>query len=178
MTRNVRSRRASPFSMMNTGGKTMKTRIIGLAVIGVVGLGLVACSGERQTVRGEDGERVEIAHGSAATRMTAVDLPSFLPVYPGGRIESTVGGVSSGSTGSQKGGMMVFVTGDAPDRVAAFYRSRLDGSGLTERTDANLNGVLMMTASSADDVDRGVQVSIAPEEHGSRVTLIYSNGGA
>lgn len=154
----------------------MNGRIIAYAAVCSLGLG--ACGSERQTVRGEDGERVEIAHGSAAARMTGVDLPSFLPVYPGGRIESTIGGVSTGSVGSQKGGMVVLLTDDAPDKVAAFYRSRLDGSGLTERTDANLNGVLMMTATSADDADRGVQVSVAPEDRGSRVTLIYSNGGA
>lgn len=142
-----------------------------------ISLCLAGC-GERHTVKGADGERVEVAHGAAAALAPGVDLPSYMPMYPGGRIESTMGGVSSGATGSQKGGLVSFKTDDAPEKVAAFYRPKLDQSGLSERSETNLNGVLMLTAASADDSDRGVQVSIAPVEGGSQVTLIYSNGGA
>lgn len=153
-------------------------RHLAVSAAGVIALATLAACGERQTVRGADGETVQIASGSAAKAQN-VDLPAFLPIYPGGRIESTMGGVSSGATGSQKGGMVVFHVGEAPDKVADFYRSRLDGSGLGERSDANLNGVLMLTAASAEDADRGVQVSVAPaDEGGSRVTLVYSQGGA
>lgn len=139
---------------------------------------VLAGCGERQTVRGESGDKVEITSGATA-RASNVDLPAFLPLYPGARVEHTLGGVSSGAEGARKGGMVVFHTADAPEKVAAFYRGRLDGSGLGERSDANLNGVLMLTAAATEDADRSVQASIAPaEEGGSRVTLVYSQGGA
>jgi len=139
-------------------------------------LALTACS------RSET-DKADIQGGPDQTGTHAmasnVELPTFLRLYPGARVEHTLGGVSSSSAGANKGGMVVFHTADAPEKIAAFYRDRLDGSGLGERSDANFNGVIMLTAAATEDADRGVQVSIAPaEEGGSRVTLVYSQDGA
>jgi hypothetical protein len=141
----------------------------------LLGFALAGC-GERETripVDGGNGENVTLRSGNLVK--PPANLPEFTPLYPGARIESVLEG--NGSAGRQ-GGMVAFRTSDSTDKVAAYYRARLDASGLGERNDINLNGALMLTAGATEDVDRGVQVSIAPipDSPGSYVTLTYNLG--
>lgn len=139
---------------------------------------LVGCDGrQNRTITNPDtGERVRLETGSGAG--APANMPAFAPLYPGARIESTIAGTGSAQGGSNLGGMVTFRVSDRPEQVAAFYRSSLDRSGLTERNEANLNGVLVLTGGHPDDSDRGLQVSIAPNTDGpgSFVTLVYSFG--
>jgi hypothetical protein len=150
-------------------------RILELSCLVALTCALASC-GERETrvhANPETGENVTLRTGSAIA--APANMPDFAPLYPGGRIESVLEG--NGSVGN-RGGMVAFRTNDAVDRVAAFYRARLDGSGLTERNNANLNGSLILTASAANDADRGVQITIAPtaDAPGSYVTVTYNLG--
>lgn len=133
-------------------------------------------SSERTLHDRETGETVTVASGPgvAAPR----NLPAYAPLYPGAVIETSVNGVSGADDGGRRGGMVGFRTTDDPQRVAAFYRARLDASGLTERGDANMNGTIMLTAGSADEAGHGVQINISPSPDGpgSVVSMIYSSG--
>lgn len=124
----------------------------------------------------ESGDTVTVANGPNLTAPR--NLPAYAPLYPGAVIETSVDGVSGADAGARRGGMIGFRTGDTPQTVAAFYRARLDASGLTERGDANMNGTIMLTAGSADQSGHGVQITIAPapEGPGSAVSVIYSSG--
>ena len=137
---------------------------------------LLAGCGERETRVHSDpltGENVTLRTGDAIA--APAGMPDFAALYPGARIESVLEG--DGGAG-QRGGMVAFRTDAATDRVAAFYRTRLDGSGLSNREEINLNGALILAANAADDVDRGVQISIAPmaDAPGSYVTVTYNLG--
>lgn len=150
-------------------------RTLGLSCVILLGFALAGC-GERETripVDGANGENVTLRTGNAIA--APANLPEFTPLYPGARIESVLEG--NGSAGRQ-GGMVAFRTSDSTEKVAAYYRARLDASGLPERNDVSLNGALILAASAAEDVDRGVQVSIAPipDSPGSYVTLTYNLG--
>jgi len=150
-------------------------RTLGLSCVILLGFALAGC-GERETripVDGGNGENVTLRSGNLVK--PPANLPDFAPLYPGARIESVLEG--NGSAG-RKGGMVAFRTSDSADKVAAYYRARLNASGLPERNDINLNGALILAASAAEDVDRGVQISIAPipDSPGSYVTLTYNLG--
>ena len=150
-------------------------RTLGLSCLIVLSCALAGC-GERETripVDRATGENVTLRTGN--TIAAPANLPDFAPLYPGARIESVLEG--NGST-SQNGGMVAFRTNDAPDKVVAFYKARLDASALSERSLANLGGSVILAANAADDADRGVQVAIAPitDEPGSYVTVTYHLG--
>lgn len=150
-------------------------RTFGLSCVILLGFALAGC-GERETripVNAANGENVTLRTGNAIAAPT--NLPEFAPLYPGARIESVLEG--NGST-NQNGGMVAFRTDDAPDKVAAFYKARLDASGLAERSSANLGGSMILAANAPEDVDRGVQISIAPitDAPGSYVTVTYHLG--
>ena len=150
-------------------------RILELSCLMAFACGLSGC-GERETrvhPNPVTGDNVTLRTGDAIAAPTS--MPDFAPLYPGARIESVLEG---GGGGGQRGGMVAFRTDAATDRVAAFYRTRLDGSGLSNREEINLNGALILAANAADDVDRGVQISIAPmaDAPGSYVTVTYNLG--
>lgn len=150
-------------------------RILELSYVVALACALAGC-GEREARVHTDpmtGENVTLRTGSAIAAPT--NMPDFAPLYPGARIESVLEG--NGSAGN-RGGMVAFRTDAATDRVAAFYRESLDASGLSERNDASINGSLILSASATGDIDRGVQITIAPtaDAPGSYVTVTYNLG--
>lgn len=145
----------------------------GWVMAGALALGLGACdAGRDRTPPDPDGgDNVTLTAGPGARAPQS--MPDFAPLYPGARIESVMADGRSGG-----GGMVTFRADASGVEVADFYRRALDRSDLTDRTDVEMNGVLMITGDAADDPDRGLQVSIAPdaEDRGSVVTLVYSLG--
>ena len=107
-----------------------------VAALAVVAVGLYACDSGRseRTIRDrETGESVTVRTGPALAAPR--NMPAFAPIYPGAAILSSMDGISGSSSdgGVQTGGMVSFSTKDDPERVARFYRARLDASNLTER---------------------------------------------
>lgn len=140
---------------------------------------LAGCGDDTQTTVITDpatGEQVRIASGEnmAAPR----DLPDFAPLYPGARVEQVLGSTAAAAAGLDRGGMVGFRTSDEPEQVAAFYRQRLDVSGLPERTEAMMDGTYILVAGS-EDFSRNVRLTIARHEsgRGSYVTMVYSTPG-
>ncbi|MFN3537728.1 MAG: hypothetical protein ACK4Y4_09805 [Brevundimonas sp.] len=148
---------------------------IGLLAVGT----LAACSdADRKTTVSNPatGESVTVRSGDGIP--APANLPDFAALYPGARIQTVMDGTGSGATGGQSGGMVIFHTADAPDKVIAFYRRRLDASALTERSEGHLNGAQFLTGSDPDGSDGGVQISVMPaeDEPGSFVTVVYNSG--
>lgn len=148
-----------------------------LAVAGA--LLLASCGDDVQSTVITDpmtGEQVRIASGD--NMAVPRDLPDFAPLYPGARIEQVMGTTAAAAAGLDRGGMVGFRTSDEPTQVAAFYRQRLDASGLPERTEAMMDGTYILVAGS-EDFSRNVRLTIAPHEsgRGSYVTMVYSTPG-
>ncbi len=132
--------------------------------------------GSATTTDTEAGTQVGLAARPGAVGALA-DLPAYAPLYPGARVESSMAGSSTGEQGAQRGRMVALRIAETPDRVAAFCRARVDAANLPERSEAHINGRLMLTGSDGLEGGRSSQISIALDEAGSFVTIVYNNGG-
>lgn len=146
---------------------------------GAGALMLSACGDNTQTMIVTDpltGEQVRIAAGDNVA--APLDLPDFAPLYPGARIEQVMGTTAAAAAGLDRGGMIAFRSSDSPERVADYYRQRLDVSGLSERTEDMIDGTHILVAGS-DDFSSNVRLTIARHEsgRGSYVAMVYSTPG-
>jgi hypothetical protein len=143
--------------------------------IGVVVL-LAGCGqGNERIVRDpESGQAVAVRTGQAVA--PPANLPPYAPVYPGARVTNSINSVSSGDTGAQKGGMFSFETDHDQAQVVDFYRQRLATSALSERSETNINGAIILGASDPNREGDTLQVTISSAEHnrGSVGSVIYS----
>ncbi|MBB4630405.1 hypothetical protein [Sphingosinicella soli] len=116
------------------------------------------------TVTGPDGETGTFKSGAGAADF----LPDFAPLYPGAKV---VGG-AGGDSGSGIGGMVNFETGDAPEKVVAWYKAEAQKSGLKiagEMTTPDMQ----MVAAQDEASKRSLQVhASAKEGGGSTASLI------
>ena len=116
------------------------------------------------TVTGPDGQTGKFMSGEGAANF----LPDFAPLYPGAKVVGGAGGDSS--TG--KGGMINFETGDAPEKVIAWYKAAAGKAGLKiagEMTTPEMR----MVAAQDDATGRSLQVhASAKEGGGSTASLI------
>jgi hypothetical protein len=80
----------------------------------------------RLSAKDENGNvgRIEVGAGSG-------NLPAWLPIYPGARVQSQVTGTGDGGRESVEGGMYTFATPNDPARVARFYQEKCRELGMT-----------------------------------------------
>ncbi len=120
------------------------------------------------TVTGPDGKTGKFMSGDGAAGF----LPDFAPLYPGAKVVGGAGGDSSAG----KGGMVSFETGDAPEKVVAWYRAAAEKAGLKiagEMTTPEMR----MVAAQDEASGRSLQVHATVKEGGgTNVSLIVSSG--
>lgn len=116
------------------------------------------------TVTGPDGQTGKFMSGEGAADF----LPDFAPLYPGAKV---VGG-AGGDSNTGKGGMVNFETGDAPEKVVAWYKAQAEKAGLKiagEMTTPEMR----MVAAEDEATKRSLQVhASAKEGGGSTASLI------
>lgn len=116
------------------------------------------------TVTGPDGQTGKFMSGEAAANF----LPDFAPLYPGAKVVGGAGGDSS--TG--KGGMINFETGDAPEKVIAWYKAAAEKAGLKVAGEMT-TPEMRMVAAQDEASGRSLQVhASAKEGGGSTASLI------
>lgn len=116
------------------------------------------------TVTGPDGQTGKFMSGEAAANF----LPDFAPLYPGAKVVGGAGGDSS--TG--KGGMINFETGDAPEKVIAWYKAAAEKAGLKVAGEMT-TPEMRMVAAQDETSGRSLQVhASAKEGGGSTASLI------
>jgi hypothetical protein len=116
------------------------------------------------TITGPDGQTGKFMSGEAAANF----LPDFAPLYPGAKVVGGAGGDSS--TG--KGGMVNFETGDAPEKVIAWYKAAAEKSGLKVAGEMT-TPEMRMVAAQDEASGRSLQVhASAKEGGGSTASLI------
>ncbi len=158
-----------------------------LAVIAVLAL-VAGCGKKEETTAvapgvtvttakggGSDTATINIAGAGTITGSTGeagmappADLPAWGPVYPGGKVVSTMSGIM----GSGSGKTVSIETGDPAAKVAAFYDARLAAAGIkpTMATDSVDAAMRMIPG------DKGTAGMIAvakKDEGGSTVMLSY-----
>jgi len=102
--------------------------------------------------------QVEIGAGSG-------QLPSWVPVYPGARIESHINGSGVDDNAMEEGGMYTFASSDQPAQVLTFYQDKARDLGMK---------VEMTTATS----DAGHFTAADDDGKRSMVVLVGSGSGS
>jgi uncharacterized protein YneF (UPF0154 family) len=118
-----------------------------------------------------DSGSIVVKSGEGTARFgagSAVDLPAWLPKYPGAKAE----GNFSAQSAKGAGGAFSFTTSDSVDKVAGFYEQALKTAGLTvERT--STGGNTAQVAGNGDSPKREVTVIIGTEGGSTRVAVTY-----
>lgn len=112
----------------------------------------------------EGGETVSLGSGAA------VNIPSWVPGYPGAKPEGTF----SSQGGENEGGMFAFKTGDGAKKVLGWYEQSLKGAGFTTTiTDSGEGGGGIVTGEDASK--RTVMVTVGAEGGQTAVHVTYGN---
>lgn len=99
------------------------------------------------------------------------DLPPFVEIYPGLRLQSVITGEAAGS--SEGGGVLAGFSADPPETVAAYYRAVIKRRGLRTQLDRSSNGTILLNAGGETEGE-GLYLTIAPKDGGSSVGLTYA----
>jgi hypothetical protein len=126
----------------------------------------VSQSSDHMTMNGPNGEKVEIG----GNQDVSGKLPAYLPMYPGGRVKSSVFG--NGKDGN--GGMVAFHTNAAAADVIAFYKSKATVAGMADAMDMNSGGTLLY-AGNNQKTNESVQVAATKSSDGTDVQLTWSS---
>ncbi len=122
----------------------------------------------KYTAKGPDGETAQITTGGAGA---PVKLPSYLPLYPGAVVESSM--IASG--GANTGNMVMFHTAAKPADVVAFYKQKAEGAGFGS-TFSNQAGDNLMFTAGKEGSEEGLQVIATPADGGASVQLTWTQG--
>jgi hypothetical protein len=117
-------------------------------------------------ITNEKGEEVVFSGPGAAS-----DLPSWVPAYPGGKVE----GQYDATTGEGRTAAFSITTPDPAERVLAFYETALEGSGLTVQkssfeTDGRVAGGTV--TGSLPDERRAVNVMVSAGDGGQTTAVV------
>lgn len=123
------------------------------------------------TVNGADGSAT-ITTGSGAASAAAGKLPDFAPIYPGGKVESTIAGIDS-EGGEAQGGSVIYATTASPQQIIDFYKKKAEAAGLKPQMSADMGQALMFAATDSD-TKRGLQVIAGAKDGGSHVTVTWA----
>ncbi len=105
------------------------------------------------TATDESGKRATVEFGADANR-----LPSWVPAYPGSKVEGTFAMRGNGAEGS--GGSFTFTTSDAPAQVMSFYQDKAKDLGMkVNLTTTTPQGGMVVLADQAGKQSLNVIVS-------------------
>jgi hypothetical protein len=118
------------------------------------------------SAQGDDGKTASLEIGAGADK-----LPSWVPAYPGAKVE---GAFAVNPNGDQAtGGSFGFTTSDASAQVIAFYQDKCKELGLEVKIVTHVNQGDMIMAADASE-KRTLQVVVGSESGATKVQVIYS----
>jgi len=115
---------------------------------------------------------VRSADGTMRMGAGAVQLPEWLPSYPGAEGTGTFGLSSK----EGKAGTYTFKTDDSVEEVATFYEDALKGAGFTvQKTSTQVpgQGSMIILAARDSDSQRSAQITATKAEEGTTVGMIF-----
>lgn len=124
--------------------------------------------GGTMTVTNEKGEVAKFSGGGGAPQ----NLPSWLPVYPGG----TATGSYDATSGNERSAAFGVTTSASVDEVLAFYEEKLEGQGIeVQKTSFESDGQKGGTVTgSSSDQKRTVSVIVGTSDQGTQATVTFS----
>lgn len=119
-------------------------------------------------MKASDGKQsVEI---NAAGDHANANVPDFVAVYPGAKVQSTT--ISAGKDG--KGGTMAFQTTASPATVIAWYKEKAASEGLAKAVDMDMGGTTMFTAHADGDKKTLQVIAASSGAGGAQVQINWS----
>jgi hypothetical protein len=116
------------------------------------------------SAQGDDGKTASLEIGAGAN-----NLPSWIPAYPGAKVEGTF--AMTGDSGEGNGGSFGFNTPDTPAKVMAFYQDRYKELGLKVKMVTNTSeGGMILAADEGEKRTLNVIVSSNSGETSVHVT--------
>ena len=115
--------------------------------------------------QGDDGKTASLEIGVGADK-----LPSWIPAYPGAKVEGTFN--MAGNSGEGNGGAFGFSTSDAPAKVMSFYQDKFKelGIGVKMVTTTEKGGMIL----GADEGEkRTLHVIVGSESGETKVQVMY-----
>ena len=134
----------------------------------IAALLLAACGKPSDTAA-----QVDVPTSYASRERWPEGVPEFARAYPGGTVTTSYSGTSDTT---KHGGMVVFTTADAPERVVSFYRDEVKRAGLGEVATMGSGGAQMFSASDKAG-KRSLSVQAGPDGGATSVTLSYEVAG-
>jgi hypothetical protein len=117
------------------------------------------------SAQGDDGKTASMEFGAGADK-----LPSWIPAYPGAKVEGTF--AINGDSGQGTGGSFGFSTSDAPARVMSFYQDKCKELGINiKMTTTTDKGGMIVAADEGES--RTLQVIVGSESGATKVQVIY-----
>ena len=164
--------------------------VLGLAVLALTS-GSLGCRKIRERMQERalekaSGGKVDIEHGGDTVTIKGDkpgdqlvvgkdaklpdDFPKTVPIYPGAKIIGSY--AASGAAGKDKGFTVQLETTDAPDKVVAFYKSKMPGGSAAQQFEMNgptghvltykdgTNAVSVITAASTDNKTTSITLTV------------------
>lgn len=101
-----------------------------------------------------------------AAALSGGQAPAFAPEYPGGEVVTSI----AATEGGKPGGIFAFRTGDAPERVLAFYREKALAAGMTAPPLASAEQIFMAQGPAGD-----VTVTTTPLDGRTHAQVTWSS---
>jgi hypothetical protein len=136
----------------------------GSVVVSQNGQVSVSANGEHLTVT--DAKNKETVNYSS-NGLASANLPSFVPLYPGAKVTTSVVG-----SGTANGGTIVFVTSDSPEAVIAYYKQKSAAAGFAQTANMNMGGMTMFTA-TADAQKKSLQVMASTQNGKTQGQIVW-----
>jgi hypothetical protein len=135
------------------------------------GTAVFDASGKDGTIKVTD-DKGQVSTFQAGSGTAPQNLPSWLPVYPGGTFQGTF----DANTAEGRSATFVLNTPDAGDKVLSFYESQLKEAGfkvdstITSTTAEGKGGIL---TASGENPNRSVSVLVGPGEGQTMATITF-----
>jgi hypothetical protein len=117
------------------------------------------------TAEGDDGKTASLEIGTGADK-----LPSWVPAYPGAKVEGTFN--MTGDSGKGNGGAFGFSTSDAPSKVMSFYQDKCKELGIdVKMVTTTEKGGMILGADKGET--HSLQVIVGSESGETKVQVLY-----
>lgn len=116
------------------------------------------------------GIEVKTNDGTARFGTGPVNLPSWLPNYPGSKPEAT----GSSETAQGTSAVFTFKTDDAPEKVVGFYKDAFTSAGLKETGNVS-TGEMSMIGAKDDSGNREATVTVTKEGGANMVHVTFND---
>lgn len=135
------------------------------------------CSEDPVAQQTNAGPDISVSGPTSGNVARPVNLPPFVPIFPGARITTT----TLSAQEPDKGLMTLSIANPDQAAIIAFYKGKGEAAGLTSAMEMVTGEariiVMNERGTSSGEAERGFQLTVTPDgDGGSMVTIVYVGG--